>query len=156
MGRTFRHDPDAPRASEPRRESESDTFRCQHCRAEIPRAAFGTEHRNHGPLCLWGVHVDERPGDRRAACRGGMEPIAVWVRDSEEWALVHRCGTCHVVRVNRSAGDDNEYALLYVITSNVSSRCLLARTALHANPRESPRATLIRTAGQPITGRVRS
>jgi hypothetical protein len=57
------------------------------------------------------VHVDERPGDRRSACRGGMEPIAVWVRPNEEWALVHSCATCHVVRVNRIAGDDNEYAL---------------------------------------------
>jgi hypothetical protein len=34
------------------------------------------------------------------------------VRDREEWALVHRCATGHVVRVNRIAGDDNEYALL--------------------------------------------
>ena len=41
-----------------------------------------------------------------------MEPIAVWVRPDEEWALVHRCGTCHVVHVNRVAGDDNEMALL--------------------------------------------
>jgi hypothetical protein len=112
MSRSFRRDPDDPHAAAPRHDSSSDTFRCQHCRAEIPRAALGTEHRNHCPRCLWSVHVDERPGDRRAACRGGMEPIAVWVRDSEEWALVHRCGTCHVVRVNRIAGDDNEYALL--------------------------------------------
>jgi hypothetical protein len=41
-----------------------------------------------------------------------MERIAVWVRDATEWALVHRCGCCRVVRVNRIAGDDNEYSLL--------------------------------------------
>ena len=41
-----------------------------------------------------------------------MEPIAIWVRDGSEWALVHRCGTCFAVRVNRIAGDDNEPALL--------------------------------------------
>ena len=41
-----------------------------------------------------------------------MEPIAIWVRPEEEWAIVHRCGTCKVVRVNRIAGDDNEHALL--------------------------------------------
>lgn len=41
-----------------------------------------------------------------------MEPIAIWVRPDGEWALVHRCGTCKVVRVNRVAGDDNAYALM--------------------------------------------
>ena len=41
-----------------------------------------------------------------------MEPIAIWVRSDGEWSLVHRCGTCKVVRVNRVAGDDNEHALL--------------------------------------------
>jgi hypothetical protein len=41
-----------------------------------------------------------------------MEPIAVWVRPNEEWALVHRCGTCHAVRVNRIAGDDNPLMLM--------------------------------------------
>ncbi len=73
---------------------------------------FGTEHRNHCPRCLWSRHLDERPGDRRSSCGGGMEPIAIWVRPDGEWALVHRCGTCKVVRVNRVAGDDNEHALM--------------------------------------------
>jgi hypothetical protein len=41
-----------------------------------------------------------------------MEPIAIWVRADGEWALVHRCGTCKGVRVNRVAGDDNAHALL--------------------------------------------
>lgn len=40
-----------------------------------------------------------------------MEPIAVWVQPSGEWALVHRCASCKVVGVNRIAGDDNEHAL---------------------------------------------
>jgi hypothetical protein len=43
-----------------------------------------------------------------------MEPIAVWVRPDGEWALVHRCGTCHAVRVNRIAGDDNPLALMSI------------------------------------------
>lgn len=41
-----------------------------------------------------------------------MEPIAIWVQPGGEWSLVHRCGTCKVVRVNRVAGDDNELALM--------------------------------------------
>lgn len=41
-----------------------------------------------------------------------MEPIAVTVRPDGEWMLVHRCGTCHTVHVNRIAGDDDERELL--------------------------------------------
>lgn len=87
-------------------------FNCRRCRLEVPGSAPGTAHRNHCPQCLWSIHVDERPGDRRSPCRGGMEPITIWVRHDDEWALVHRCGTCHVLRVNRIAGDDNALALL--------------------------------------------
>jgi hypothetical protein len=41
-----------------------------------------------------------------------MEPIAVWVRPDGEWALVHRCGSCHQLKANRVAGDDDATALL--------------------------------------------
>ena len=88
------------------------SFRCHHCRREGSGAAWGTNHRNHCPWCLWSVHVDERTDDRESACGGGIEPIAIWVRDGSEWALVHRCGTCDTLRVNRIAGDDNEPARL--------------------------------------------
>ena len=98
------------RSQHPQREGAS--WNCRRCRLEVPAQAPGTAHRNHCPQCLWSLHVDERPGDRRSACRGGMEPIAIWVRPDEEWALVHRCGSCHALRVNRIAGDDNVLALL--------------------------------------------
>jgi len=41
-----------------------------------------------------------------------MEPITVWVREDGEWALVHRCVTCHELDSNRIAGDDNEFVLM--------------------------------------------
>jgi hypothetical protein len=50
-----------------------------------------------------------------------MEPIAIWVRPDGEWALVHRCGTCHVVRVNRIAGDDNAHALMSLAARPIAS-----------------------------------
>jgi len=56
--------------------------------------------------------VDMRTGDRRSGCRGDMEPIALWVRPDGEWAIVHRCTRCRLVRTNRIAGDDSELALL--------------------------------------------
>ena len=74
--------------------------------------APGTQHRNHCPSCLWSRHLDNAPGDRAADCAGSMEPIAVCVRENGEWALIHRCGGCSTMRVNRIAGDDNPLMLM--------------------------------------------
>jgi hypothetical protein len=90
------------------------TFRCARCRLDVPVDAPGTRHRNHCPNCLWSRHLDGVPGDRSASCAGSMEPIAVSVRDDGEWALVHRCGGCTAVRLNRVAGDDNPLALMRI------------------------------------------
>jgi hypothetical protein len=87
-------------------------FLCEHCQQLIPAEAAGTQHRNHCPRCLWSLHVDLTPGDRRCGCRGGMEPIAVWVRRGGEWAILHRCSKCGMIRPNRIAGDDNDIALI--------------------------------------------
>ncbi len=87
-------------------------FTCTRCRAQIEPTGFGTKHRNHCPLCLWSLHVDDSPGDRASLCKGAMEPIAISVRDGGEWAVIHRCVCCAVVKVNRIAGDDSERALL--------------------------------------------
>jgi len=87
-------------------------FICENCQQAVPGQAPGTQHRNHCPWCLWSLHVDIRPGDRRCGCRGSMEPIAVAVRYKGEWAIVHRCKRCRAIRTNRIAGDDNELALM--------------------------------------------
>ncbi|MEM1166016.1 MAG: RNHCP domain-containing protein [Planctomycetota bacterium] len=94
----------------------SRSFLCVHCKRAVNEAAFGTKHRNHCPACLWSRHVDEAVGDRRCACRHGMEPIAIAVRNASsrdgEWCIVHRCTGCGELRLNRIAGDDDERALL--------------------------------------------
>ena len=40
-----------------------------------------------------------------------MEPLAVVAHADGEWAVVHQCQGCGVVRLNRIAGDDNEVVL---------------------------------------------
>jgi hypothetical protein len=92
------------------------SFRCTHCRLDVPTDAPGTRHRNHCPTCLWSRHLDVSPGDRSARCAAAMEPIAVSVRDDDEWQLVHRCRGCEALRVNRIAGDDNPHSLIRLAT----------------------------------------
>lgn len=87
-------------------------FKCERCGRVVPASVSGSEHRNHCPWCLWSLHVDLRAHDRRSGCRGLMEPIAVWVRRGREWAIVHRCQRCGMIRSNRIVGDDNELLLM--------------------------------------------
>lgn len=87
-------------------------FICKNCSNPVGLSAPGSEHRNHCPRCLWSLHLDSRPGDRRAACGGKMEPISVWVRKNGEWAIIHRCSECGAIHSNRVAGDDNEIKLI--------------------------------------------
>ena len=58
----------------------SPAFLCAHCHNTVPGSAPGTVHRNHCPHCLWSLHVDLKTGDRRSACRGPMEPVAVGIQ----------------------------------------------------------------------------
>lgn len=88
------------------------SFICGHCHNVVTGTAPGTNHRNHCPSCLWSRHVDLRSGDRRASCRGMMEPLAVGVRADGEWYIIHRCEKCGFLRSNRIAGDDAEGMLL--------------------------------------------
>ncbi|HEY1617049.1 MAG TPA: RNHCP domain-containing protein [Streptosporangiaceae bacterium] len=70
-------------------------------------------YRNHCPACLWSRHLDRNaPGDRKADCPGGMEPIAVTVRTEARWVLIHRCTHCGRLRLNKTAGDDNVLKLM--------------------------------------------
>ena len=95
-----------------RRRGAPTSFRCRHCRLDVPLDAPGTAHRNHCPSCLWSRHLDDdTPGDRAAECGASMEPIAVSVRTDGEWQLVHRCAGCDELHVNRIAGDDNPLLL---------------------------------------------
>jgi hypothetical protein len=45
-----------------------------------------------------------------------MEPLSIAVRGDGEWVLVHRCTGCGVLHLNRTAGDDNVYVLLQLVT----------------------------------------
>jgi hypothetical protein len=94
------------------RRDQRGSFRCGNCGLDVSNAAPGTAHRNHCPTCLWSRHLDGTPGDRAADCGSLMEPIAITVRGDGEWILVHRCGGCGELHLNRTAGDDNPLMLL--------------------------------------------
>ena len=92
----------------------NDMFTCKVCgRVVVPEGA-GSDHRNHCPNCLTSLHVDIMPGDREADCGGYMDAVAVWVRKSGEWAIIHRCRMCGAFSSNRIAADDNPMKLMSI------------------------------------------
>ena len=93
---------------ERRRAGISEPFKCRNCRAFIGMPPTGGQQRNHCPMCLYSLHVDDKtPGDRASECRSQMEPIGVFYRRNMEQVLVHRCLGCGFTRYNRIAADDN-------------------------------------------------
>jgi hypothetical protein len=92
----------------------AESFRCIHCRIDVPLLASGTAHRNHCPGSHWSRHLYVDPGDRASECLSSMEPIAITVRGDGEWVLIHRCQGCGTLSSNRTAGDDNPLLLVRI------------------------------------------
>ncbi len=92
----------------------NETFTCKVCGRLCTPGEAGSDHRNHCPNCLSSLHVDETPGDRASDCGGIMEPVAVWIRRSGEWAIIHRCRLCGSLCSNRIAADDNPLKLMSI------------------------------------------
>ena len=92
----------------------NDSFVCKNCGFPVVPQGAGSDHRNHCPNCLHSLHLDIEPGDRESDCGGLMEPVAVWVRKSGEWAIIHRCRRCGAFSSNRVAADDNPVKLMSI------------------------------------------
>ena len=99
----------------------TESFVCKNCGKTDTADNAGTDHRNHCPYCLYSVHLDIEPGDREADCGALMEPIAVWVRNGGEWALIHRCTFCGTLSSNRIAADDNPMKLMSIAMKPVAN-----------------------------------
>ncbi len=76
-------------------------FRCAHCGAIMA----GSGYTNHCSVCLWSMHVDVNPGDRKESCGGMMEPIGV-ERSRTKIIIIHRCTKCGKQRRVSASSDD--------------------------------------------------
>ena len=99
----------------------TDSFECKLCGRLVGPEGASSDHRNHCPYCLSSLHVDIEPGDREADCGGIMEPVAVWVRNKGEWAIIHRCRRCGDLSSNRVAADDNPVKLMSIAMKPIAN-----------------------------------
>lgn len=82
-------------------------MKCANCSVDFSLESYGTKNRNHCPHCLFSLHVDITPGDRKNECKGLMEPIGKVYKPDGEEVIIHKCLKCGFVRKNRVAGDDS-------------------------------------------------
>lgn len=106
-------------------------FICASCQKSIPTNTYiATKHRNHCPFCLFSVHVDIKSGDRKAICKGLMEPIGLtfkhegWDKQGKprigELMIVHQCKKCKSFSINRLAADDDPNIVVLVFNKSKS------------------------------------
>jgi hypothetical protein len=122
----------------------SGDFRCLVCRNPVSGSPVvsGVQHRNHCPYCLWSRCLDlYAPGDRLSACKAGMRPVGLALKrvnkkyrsqQAGELMLVHICGECGKVSLNRLAADDDPEVLLETFHASLALDAA-TRTALAEN-----------------------
>ncbi|HBC72659.1 TPA: RNHCP domain-containing protein [Candidatus Amesbacteria bacterium] len=108
------------------------SFECVNCHYLVREGKryAGTENRNHCTKCLWSLHADLRPGDRKALCGGKMNPAGLTFKRVKkdkygkekvgELMLVHQCVKCLEVSINRIAADDDPVEIMNLVNSGFS------------------------------------
>ena len=84
------------------RNLENAGFICEHCGEEILPVTNG-RYRNHCPFCLYSVHLDIIPGDRKSDCGGLMKPVQLAYKSKKGWQIIHHCLACGVQQACRVA-----------------------------------------------------
>ena len=69
----------------------NEAFVCVHCKKDIPKSRG--KIRDHCPLCLRGLHLDNIPGDRASGCQGKLIPIAFEL-DHGNIIIRYQCERC--------------------------------------------------------------
>jgi DNA-directed RNA polymerase subunit RPC12/RpoP len=82
----------------------NESFICINCDKEVPE--HPTSSRDHCIYCLYGLHVDIEPGDRKNECRGILAPIGLKISNGKE-QIAYRCQICDKVVTCITAPDDN-------------------------------------------------
>ena len=81
-----------------------ENFICVNCGKEVNK--LNTTARDHCNNCLYSVHVDINPGDRKNPCKGLLEPIGI-EKYRDTYKIIYKCQLCGMIHKNIMASDDN-------------------------------------------------
>lgn len=82
----------------------NEQFVCINCAKKVK--LHPTSSRDHCNYCLYGLHVDNEPGDRANLCKGVLEPIGLRQKNGKE-QIIYKCLKCHEKVFCITAPDDN-------------------------------------------------
>ncbi|MCL4404470.1 MAG: RNHCP domain-containing protein [Candidatus Marsarchaeota archaeon] len=85
-------------------------FVCVKCGAEV----HGNGYTDHCTECLYSLHVDNMPGDRKCDCMGLMKPIGA-LEDRHGTFIIHyKCTKCGIEKDVKASPKDNRESLLKI------------------------------------------
>lgn len=79
-------------------------FICKNCSTIVK--PLGYTARDHCPNCLYSIHIDNNPGDRKCTCQGFLKPIGV-EKHKDTYKIIYKCEKCKEIKKNICAKDDN-------------------------------------------------
>ena len=99
----------------------NDSFVCEYCSREVPKAASGC--RNHCPFCLSSKHVDINPGDRANHCHGQLKAMNYFLDKKKGIVLEFKCLKCGEKTRNkacRSGAVQDDYDAILALSKTSS------------------------------------
>lgn len=90
------------------------SFICINCRKKVNKLIYSS--RDHCPFCLYSIHIDYLPGDRKNKCKGILEPINLRLLN-QKMQIEYICKKCKYHLYNIVAKDDDKK-----IINKISSR----------------------------------
>jgi len=87
-------------------------FLCVNCGRKV--GPLGYTSRNHCPHCLFSLHVDITPGDRKNICAGILEPVLSEPSPDlkKGYIITFKCRKCGKTVRNRAANDDDTLLII--------------------------------------------
>ena len=82
-----------------------EAFTCVVCKKEVAPLSYTA--RDHCPNCLYSMHVDINPGDRKETCHGLLQPIGIEKFKKDKYKIIYKCIKCNKMTKNIAAIDDN-------------------------------------------------
>lgn len=76
-------------------------FVCKNCGKTVE--PLGYSSRNHCPFCLYSLHVDIMPGDRKNTCGGLMRPLRADPDAKRGYVITYVCEKCGAKGRNAAA-----------------------------------------------------
>jgi len=92
-----------------------ENFICKNCKQFVE----GNGYTNHCQNCLFSLHIDKNPGDRRNKCQGLMYPIEIITQGGEVKYVVHQCNKCKIIKRNIISKLDSTEAIIKVMKDKV-------------------------------------